>query len=35
MLTRRKVGDILPGSSATREERLAHNLVVSLIYKSV
>lgn len=35
MLTRRKVGDTLPGSSATREERLAHNLVVSPIYKSV
>ena len=35
MLTRRKEGDTLPGSSATREERLAHNLVVSPIYKSV
>lgn len=26
MLTRRKVGDPLPGSSATREERQAHLL---------
>lgn len=35
MFNRRKVGDTLPGSSATREERQAHNLVVSPIYKSV
>ena len=30
-----KLGDTLPGSSATREERQAHNLVVSPVYKSV
>ena len=35
ILTRTKVGDTLPGSSATREERQAHNLVVSPVYKSV
>lgn len=35
MFTRRKVGDTLPGSSATREERQAHNLVLSPVYKSV
>ena len=35
MFNRRKVGDTLPGSSATREERQAHNLVISPVYKSV